>query len=82
MAISSSRATSAQPRDPVELTEPVLGPREESPGRRKLSVVVPLLNEEGTDRIQQFMHERLIDGFATLEEARDAIAAHLRARGG
>ena len=38
--------------------------------------VVPLLNEEGTDRIQQFMHERLVDGFATLEEARDAIAAY------
>ena len=38
--------------------------------------VVPLLNEEGTDRIQQFMHERLHEGFATLEEARDAIAAY------
>jgi peroxiredoxin len=38
--------------------------------------VVPILNEEGTDRIQEFMNDRLHDGFATLEEARDAIAAY------
>ena len=38
--------------------------------------VVPQLNEEGTDRIQRFMHERLHNGFATLDEARDAIAAY------
>jgi peroxiredoxin len=52
---------------------------EVAPGTTRAIVlvdVVPLLNEEGTDRIQRFMHERLIDGFATLEEARDAIAAY------
>jgi len=52
---------------------------EVAPGTTRAIVlvdVVPMLNEEGTDRIQQFMHERLVDGFATLEEARDAIAAY------
>jgi pimeloyl-ACP methyl ester carboxylesterase len=52
---------------------------EVAPGTTRAIVlvdVVPLLNEEGTDRIQRFMHERLVDGFATLEEARDAIAAY------
>jgi peroxiredoxin len=52
---------------------------EVAPGSTRAIVlvdVVPMLNEEGTDRIQRFMHERLVDGFATLEEARDAIAAY------
>lgn len=52
---------------------------EVAPGSTRAIVlvdVVPLLNEEGTDRIQQFMHDRLRDGFASLEEARDAIAAY------
>ncbi|HUP73736.1 MAG TPA: alpha/beta hydrolase [Acidimicrobiales bacterium] len=52
---------------------------EVAPGSTRAIVlvdVVPLMNEEGTDRIQRFMHERLHDGFATLEEARDAIAAY------
>jgi pimeloyl-ACP methyl ester carboxylesterase len=38
--------------------------------------IVPRLNEEGTDRIQRFMMDRVHEGFASLEEARDAIAAY------
>jgi peroxiredoxin len=52
---------------------------EVAPGSTRAIVlvdVVPQLNEEGTDRIQQFMMDRVHEGFATLEEARDAIAAY------
>ena len=38
--------------------------------------IVPQMNVEGTDRIQRFMMDRVYEGFATLEEARDAIAAY------
>ena len=38
--------------------------------------IVPRLNEAGTDRIQRFMMDRVHEGFASLEEARDAIAAY------
>src|SRR5205814_1406179 len=50
-----------------------------SPGATRgivLVDVVPRLNETGTDRIQEFMLARVDEGFATLEEARDAIAAY------
>jgi peroxiredoxin len=52
---------------------------EVAPGSTRAIVlvdVVPQLNEEGTDRIQQFMMDRVHEGFGTLEEARDAIAAY------
>lgn len=38
--------------------------------------VVPELNQPGTDRIRDFMAERMHDGFATLDEAAAAIAAY------
>jgi pimeloyl-ACP methyl ester carboxylesterase len=50
-----------------------------SPGATRgivLVDVVPQLNETGTDRIQEFMLARVLEGFATLEEARDANAAY------
>jgi dolichol-phosphate mannosyltransferase len=48
VAISSGRVTPTQQRDPVELTGNAADLREAAPGRRTLSVVVPLLNEEAT----------------------------------
>jgi glycosyltransferase involved in cell wall biosynthesis len=49
MAISGSRTTPAERRDPLESAGPAPGRRETSGrSRRKLSVVVPLVNEEAT----------------------------------
>jgi glycosyltransferase involved in cell wall biosynthesis len=48
VAISSGRVTPTQQRDPVELTGNAADLRGAAPGRRTLSVVVPLLNEEAT----------------------------------
>jgi dolichol-phosphate mannosyltransferase len=48
VAISSGRITPTQQRDPVEVTRDVPDVLGASPGRRTLSVVVPLLNEEPT----------------------------------
>jgi pimeloyl-ACP methyl ester carboxylesterase len=39
--------------------------------------VTPRLDPKGVDSIQGFMRERVSDGFATVEEAADAIAAYL-----
>jgi peroxiredoxin len=38
--------------------------------------VVPELEPSGTDRIKDFMSERLFDGFSSLEEAAAAVAAY------
>lgn len=38
--------------------------------------VTPRLDPQGVDKVQGFMGERMKDGFATLEEAADAIAAY------
>jgi dolichol-phosphate mannosyltransferase len=48
VAISSGRVTRTEERDPVELTGNTANLRKAAPGRRTLSVVVPLLNEEAT----------------------------------
>src|SRR3954451_11303880 len=48
MAVSSGKITSAERRDPVESTGDAADARRAAPGRRTLSVVVPLLNEEAT----------------------------------
>ena len=48
MAISSGTVAPTQERDPVELTGNTADLRKAAPGRRTLSVVVPLLNEEAT----------------------------------
>jgi len=48
VAISSGRVTPTQKWDPRELTGTVPELRDSGPGRRTLSVVVPLLNEEAT----------------------------------
>lgn len=39
--------------------------------------IVPRMNPDGVARITGFMRERMDDGFASLEEAADAIAAYL-----
>jgi pimeloyl-ACP methyl ester carboxylesterase len=39
--------------------------------------ITPRMNPEGVARIQGFMGEKMDEGFATLEEAADAIAAYL-----
>ncbi|MGE0501834.1 MAG: alpha/beta fold hydrolase [Rhizobiaceae bacterium] len=39
--------------------------------------IVPNMDRAGVSRVQGFMSERLDDGFATLEDASDAIAAYL-----
>jgi pimeloyl-ACP methyl ester carboxylesterase len=39
--------------------------------------ITPRMNPEGVARIQGFMGEKMEEGFATLEEAADAIAAYL-----
>jgi len=39
--------------------------------------ITPRMDPEGVSRIQGFMGERMDEGFATLEEAADAIAAYL-----
>jgi peroxiredoxin len=38
--------------------------------------VVPELEQAGTDRIKDFMSDRLVDGFSSLEEAAAAVAAY------
>ena len=38
--------------------------------------IVPQMNEAGADRISAFMNEHIDRGFATLEEAADAVAAY------
>src|SRR3954451_824686 len=48
MAVSSGKITSAERRDPVESTGDAADARRAAPGRRTLSVVVPLLNEQAT----------------------------------
>lgn len=39
--------------------------------------IIPRLEESGVARVQGFMAERMEEGFATLEEAADAISAYL-----
>lgn len=39
--------------------------------------ITPRMDQDGVARIQGFMGERMEDGFATLEEAADAIASYL-----
>lgn len=39
--------------------------------------IIPRIDESGVARIQGFMAERMDEGFATLDEAADAIAAYL-----
>ncbi len=39
--------------------------------------VTPRMRQDGVDKILGFMRERAVDGFATLEEAADAISAYL-----
>lgn len=39
--------------------------------------IVPRMDPGGVDRIQGFMGARMVEGFATVEEAADAIAAYL-----
>lgn len=39
--------------------------------------ITPHMDPEGVSRVQGFMAERMRDGFATLDEAADAIAAYL-----
>jgi pimeloyl-ACP methyl ester carboxylesterase len=50
-----------------------------APGSARTAVIVdivPQYETAGTDRIHNFMMDRLYEGFASLEEARDAIAAY------
>lgn len=42
--------------------------------------VTPWMDQTGVDRIQGFMRSHISDGFATLEDAADAIAAYLPQR--
>ena len=39
--------------------------------------IVPQMDPRGVDRVQGFMRERAIEGFASVEEAADAVAAYL-----
>ncbi len=39
--------------------------------------IVPQMNPEGVDAIQGFMRAKAVDGFASVEEAADAVAAYL-----
>ncbi len=39
--------------------------------------VTPSLNEDGVARVHRFMTDRLADGFASLEDAAEAVAAYL-----
>ena len=48
MAISGGERTRAEQTDPVDLIDDAPAPADADPGRRMLSVVVPLLNEEAT----------------------------------
>lgn len=52
---------------------------EVAPGSAQAAVlvdIVPRYEIAGTNRIADFMRDRIFEGFATLEEARDAIAAY------
>src|SRR5262249_25886793 len=60
MAIASSRATHAEQRDPVGLTEDASAVARCAPKGRMLPVVVPLLNEEATlDRLYGELEQAL-----------------------
>jgi pimeloyl-ACP methyl ester carboxylesterase len=39
--------------------------------------IVPQMDPRGVDRVQEFMRARAVEGFASVEEAADAVAAYL-----